>query len=396
MDETPVTGTETPALPDKPQRPRRRRRRGGRGRRRRGGSIPPPLAPEASGQPAGLAEQTAAEQTPPLAEAPVAETALDKSAEMPAETISAEPESASFAPEPSEPEKPAQLPEPPKPQQLDVPSWFEAAKPAGEIKTLKFPGLDSGQARQTLLQFIQEQVERAGVRNVILGLSGGLDSAVAANLLVESLGRERVHMIFCTEGERSNQDRGRAGLVARFLKCPLDIYDLRPVLQAGVPGWVQLPPPERQARAARLRAAYFYHQAGRLGGLVAGSVNKTKCWVGQLGRHAELSCDFNLLGDLYQSQVLELARALNVPRVVLDYAAHPGGGRPPIKAWKEIDYYLYQVIDARLSLAHLQRLGVHADKLRWVYHRIRESAGLRRTAPVADVQRAYVPRGGSF
>ncbi|MEW6517717.1 MAG: NAD(+) synthase [candidate division FCPU426 bacterium] len=290
----------------------------------------------------------------------------------------------------------AQASEPRAESAGSIPAWFESSRLEGDIKTLKFPGLDSGQARASLIQFIQEQMERAGVRNVVLGLSGGLDSAVAANLLVEALGRERVHMVFYAEGERSNQDRGRAGLVARFLKSPLDIHDLRPVLHAGMPDWERLSSSERQPQVARLRAAYLYHQAQHRKALVAGSVNKTKCWVGGLGRHAELACDFNLLGDLYQSQVLELARALNVPRVVTDHAQQPGNGRTTVRAWKEIDYYLYQVLDVRVSLSHLQRLGVHEEKLRWVYHRIRESAGLRQPAPIPDNQRAYVPRGGTF
>lgn len=354
--------------------------------------------PEQAGEPSGAATQ---EPTPVQEEAPPAESPAAFGGEIQPEALAPAPAEPAPIPEGEAPlpPEPETAPEPPAKAAEgaeQIPGWFETGRPAAEIKTLKFPGLDSGQARSALLQFVQEQMDRAGAREVVLGLSGGLDSAVAANVLVEALGRERVHFIFCLEGERFHQDRGRAGLVARFLKCSLDIHDLRPVLQAGVPGWAQLAPAERQSRAARLRAAYLYHHAERLHGLVAGSVNKTKCWAGQLGRHAELACDFNLLGDLYQSQVLELARALNVPRVMLEYATHPGNGRPPLKAWKEIDYYLYQVLDARISLSHLRRLGMPEDKLRWVYHRIRESASLRQTAPIADAQRAYAPRGGSF
>lgn len=360
------------------------------------------VVPETAGEPSPAAVQ---EPATVLDEAPLTEEPAAGSDENRPEALApAEPAPlpAGETSLPPEPEAAKELPEPAPSKKIgaeeagQIPGGFDAGRPVVEIKTLKFPGLDSGQARSALLQFVQEQVDRAGARKVVLGLSGGLDSAVAANLLLEALGRERTHFIFCLEGERSHQDRGRAGLVARFLKCGLDIHDLQPVLQAGIPGWQQLSPAERQPHAARLRAAYLYHQAERLHGLVAGSVNKTKCWVGQLGRHAELSCDFNLLGDLYQSQVFELARSLNVPRVVLEYAAHPGSGRPPLKAWKEVDYLLYQVLDARISLSHLQRLGAHPEKLRWVYQRIRESAALRQTAPIADAQRAYVPRGGSF
>ncbi len=283
-----------------------------------------------------------------------------------------------------------------------LPEWFEAESSPGGIKSLKFPGLDTGRVRARLVTFIREATEHAGRSKAVLGLSGGVDSAVVASLLVEALGRERVCLFFFIEADKTGHERSRADLTARLLRCSLEVQDLRPAVKTLVsrPG----NPTGRnwKDRLARVRMAALYNLAEMRQAVIVGSVNKTKRWLGAATPHGDLAYDFNPIGDLYQTQVVELARALRVPKPVMErersvpYGQQPASGQKSAATWREVDYYLYQMLDVKISLSHLQKIGVNQEKLRWLYQQVRNSAGHRQPAPTADLQSAYVPRSGGM
>jgi len=270
------------------------------------------------------------------------------------------------------------------------------------LKGLKFPGLNPQVARTYLIQFVREQVEQAGVKSVIMGISGGLDSAVVAYLLIEALGRASVHFVHFIETDRSSLIRARADLITRALRCHLEMYDLRPILKLVFSQNPKASLPARKKRIARERMAALFDLAENKNARVIGSVNKTKFLLGFGTEFGDLAFAFNPIGDLYQTQVLEMARYMNIPKIILENVLKAFGpdGHPwqqnIERMWKEIDYYLYQIVDARISLSHLQKLGMHEEKLFWIYRHIRESAFQRVLPPLADVASAYVPRAGEL
>lgn len=423
-------GASAPDGQQKPSRPRRRSRRSSsrRWQQRRRKPTGTETAETAAGEAQAASAPLPAEPAQTVSPAPDSDSELPPAAPITAPETENEPKAAAAETAgpvtPSErapvPAKPRQAPASARPQSARtsdrrdnrsqpssrgrglLPDWYEAETVPGGIKSLKFPGLDAGQVRSRLLTFIRETMEHAGQPKVVLGLSGGVDSAVVASLLVEALGRDRVCLVFFIEADKTGYERSRADLVARLLKCQLEIQDLRSSVKAfgAKPGTSS----DRSGRdrLARARMAALYTLAEARQALVAGSVNKTKRWLGAATPHGDLAYDFNPIGDLYQTQIAELARTLRVPKPVLERARtipfgyQVGSHQKPEAAWREVDYYLYQMLDVKLSLSHLQKIGVNPEKLRWLYQRVRSSTGHRQTAPSADLQATYVPRAGGL
>ncbi|MCK5242858.1 NAD(+) synthase [bacterium] len=270
------------------------------------------------------------------------------------------------------------------------------------LKGLKFPGIDASRMKKHLVQAIREKMDEQGKSKVVLGISGGLDSAVTAGIIIEALGRDKVNLVHCIEADRSSLLRSRADAVAQALRCPLEMTDLRPILKVVFVAKPNVTPAARKRRIARERMAALHDIAGAKDALVLGSLNKTKSILGFGTEHGDMAYVFNPLGDLYQSQVLDLARYLKIPRSILENVLRvydPDGklwDQDIERLWKELDYYLYQIVDVRISLAHLQKLGMQEEKLFWIYQRIRDSAFQRAQPPVIIAADVYIPRFGEL
>jgi NAD+ synthase len=270
------------------------------------------------------------------------------------------------------------------------------------MKGLKFPGIDPQHMKKHLIQSSKELLEAKGKTKVVVGISGGLDSAVVAGLMVEALGRDHVHLVHFIEVDHNAPIRTRADAVAHALRCPLEMIDLRSVLKGIFATKSNVLPLARKRRIARERMAALYDIADAKEAVVLGCLNKTKFILGYGIEHGDLAYVLNPLGDLYQSQVLEMARYLKVPRILLDNALRVYGldgkrwEQNVERLWKELDYYLYQIIDVRISLAHLQKLGMQEEKLFWIYQRVRDSAHQRIHPPVVPAALGYIPRAGEL
>jgi len=373
--------TETAGVPaSEGSTKRRRRRRGGRRHRRRGTgpgemSVVGTQAAVPAASAAGEAAQTAAETSRPAAmsEAPTPPQPKEKeNRRLPAPA----PDSA-----PAEPSAPIGI------TKLGVRHETDA------YRVMKFPGLDAGRAKRLLIQFLQEQREKTGIRKAVLGLSGGLDSAVSAAIAVEALGPENVTLYFFADGQSNQAERERASQVANRLRRSLEIRDIRPQLDAFFTGQGHVSPQRRRQRASWEWMAVLYDQAALQSVMVITTSNKTKRLLGYGADFGQNGYSVNLVGDLYQSQVRELARVLNLPGFLMEKGATSLSLDELGFGLQETDGFLYQIVDVRVSLARLLDLGVEEEKLRRIYRRIKESAFRRALAPVAESQNVYVPRG---
>ncbi len=271
--------------------------------------------------------------------------------------------------------------------------------PSGEgMRELKFPGLDTAQSRKSLVQYVREQMEHSGTKNVVLRLDGELNSSVVAGLLTEAMGSKHVHLAYFIQSDQNTMERSRAVLAARCLRCYLEIRDIRQPVEKALAGRGEVSETRRIKFTARERMANLYDFAETKEARVAGSLNKTEWLLGQGVLYGDLAHDFNLLGDLYRSQVLELAKALNVPKDILEKAkqTHLADMLPVQKPadldWEEADYYLYQIVDIRLALSYVHALGADREKLGWIYRRLRDTAAKRQMPPVAEAVATYVPK----
>ena len=179
--------------------------------------------------------------------------------------------------------------------------------------------LHEGLALAALESFVADAVATAGARGVTVGLSGGVDSALAAALAVRALGSGRVHAIFMPYRTSSPESARDAAAVAECLALPLATLPISPQIDAYFDAVDPAADAVRRGnKMARERMTILFDQAKKLGCLVLGTSNKTEILLGYSTVFGDNASSFNPLGDLYKQQVWQLSRALGLPRAVVD------------------------------------------------------------------------------
>jgi NAD+ synthase len=171
-----------------------------------------------------------------------------------------------------------------------------------------------------LTSFVRDAVATAGSAGVVVGLSGGVDSALAAALAARALGRERVHGFLLPYRASSPESAADALAVAEVLGIPHRSIDISPMVDA----YFEIEPDadagRRGNKMARERMTILFDQAKKLGCLVLGTSNKAEILLGYSTVFGDNASSLNPLGDLYKHQVWQLARHLELPRQVVEKA----------------------------------------------------------------------------
>lgn len=197
-----------------------------------------------------------------------------------------------------------------------------------------------------IAHWIREQVEAAGLNGVVLGLSGGVDSATIAGLCARGLGPDRVTAAILPIHSQPKDIEDARLAAAAFGLEPLTI-DLGPVFDLLRE---TLPPGSAMADAnikPRLRMITLYHLANTRSALVAGTGNKSELLVGYFTKYGDGGVDMEPLGDLYKHEVLALAREIGVPEPIL--SKPPSAGLWPGQTDEEEMGIGYDELDAILA-----------------------------------------------
>jgi len=251
--------------------------------------------------------------------------------------------------------------------------------------------LDLATTTQILEGFIKTEVERTGLHRVVVGLSGGIDSALAAYLAVRALGPAGVVgvlMPYRTSSPSSVRDAeavvGALGIVAERFEISelVDVF----AAKAGNVG------PRRLGNVmARVRMLVLYDRSVEHDALVLGTSNKTELLLGYGTIHGDLASALNPLGDLYKTQVRELSRALGVPKAIL--TKPPSADLWPDQTdeadlgatYDEIDRILALLVDARVSPGTIAAKGFRKETVMRIRRLITHTQFKRRMPVIAKV-----------
>jgi NAD+ synthetase len=183
------------------------------------------------------------------------------------------------------------------------------------------PGIDASVTAQWLVSFLRDElITRRGISRAVIGLSGGVDSAVTAFLSARALGPANVHAIRMPYKTSHPSSLSDAQLVVDALRIHSRTIDI----SAAVDGYLAHEPDADARRRgnvmARIRMVVLFDQSAKLDALPLGTGNKTERLLGYFTWHADDTPPLNPIGDLFKSQVWELARYLGVPQPLIDKA----------------------------------------------------------------------------
>jgi NAD+ synthase len=260
--------------------------------------------------------------------------------------------------------------------------------------------IDSEFTIQVLTRFIQIEVTKVGLKNALLGLSGGVDSAAAAFLCARALGPEHVWgvmMPYRTSAPESLEDARKVvqatGIQSREIGITpmVDAY-FDPARWSGTEASMV----RRGNKMARERMSILYDLSAELSALVVGTSNKTEILLGYGTIYGDMASALNPLGDLYKTQVKQAARALGVPENIIQkqpsadlWQGQTDEGELGI-TYAEADKLLYHMIDERASKKELIALGFEEKRVCEVTERVRRMQFKRKPPLIAKVSRRTV------
>ncbi len=247
--------------------------------------------------------------------------------------------------------------------------------------------IDPDLARRVLTGFLRSETTRAGFERGVVGVSGGLDSALTCFLAAEALGPQNVLALRLPHAGSAADSMDDAADVIR----QSGVRELTTsIAEAAAPLLASIPAKDRVRRGnvlARLRMILLYDQSAAFRGLVIGTGNKTELLLGYTTLFGDSACALNPLGDLYKTQVRQLAAAMGVPARIL--AKAPSADLWPGQTdegelgvtYPEVDRLLYLLVDERRSPEACVEAGFKAAMVRKVIERIRRNQ-YKRLPPV--------------
>ncbi|MFN2144721.1 MAG: NAD+ synthase [Anaerolineales bacterium] len=246
-------------------------------------------------------------------------------------------------------------------------------------------------ATQILTGFIKSEITRAGFSRAVLGLSGGIDSAVSCYLAARALGPENVLAVRMPYKTSSPDSMAHAGLVIEDLGVQSKTIEITEMCDP----LIAQTPPEAALRhgnmMARMRMIVLYDQSEDFGGLVVGTGNKTEILLGYSTIYGDAACAINPIGDLYKTQLRQLAAGLGVPDEIIHKApsADLWAGQTDEDelgfTYEQADQLLYLLVDQRYAPEECVEAGFSEAFVREVVRRIQRNHYKRIMPPIAKL-----------
>jgi NAD+ synthase len=255
--------------------------------------------------------------------------------------------------------------------------------------------IDYQQTKTTLIEFIFNEITGAGFSRAVIGLSGGIDSSLSCYLTAESLGPENVLAIRMPYTTSSTDSLEHAQLVIDSLGVQSRTI---PIAEFVDPLFKCFPDAGRIRKGnimARSRMIILYDQSAAFEGLVIGTGNKTEILLGYTTLYGDSACALNPIGDLYKTQVRQLAHEIGVPKEIIE--------KPPSAdlwtgqtdedelgfSYSEVDELLYLLVDEQLNPQECIAQGYKEGFVNKVVERIRRYRFKRIMPPIAKLSNSY-------
>ncbi len=250
--------------------------------------------------------------------------------------------------------------------------------------------------RKILTEFIRSEITRAGFSRAVVNLSGGLDSAVSCILAAEALGPQNVLALRLPYKTSSADSLEHAQMVIEQTGVQTRTISITEMADPLIGLDPEMSAVRKGNIMARLRMIVAYDQSEAFKGLVVGTGNKTEILLGYTTLYGDSACALNPLGDLYKTQVRQLAREIGVPEAIIAkppsadlWAGQTDEGELGF-TYAEVDKLLYLLVDQRYRPEECVEAGFEEKFVRAVMERVRRNQFKRVLPPIAKLSNRTV------
>ncbi|VTX53680.1 NAD+ synthase [Fusobacterium vincentii] len=244
-----------------------------------------------------------------------------------------------------------------------------------------------------LVEFLRENFKKAGFSKAVLGLSGGIDSALVAYLLRDALGKENVLAIMMPYKSSNPDSLNHAKLVVEDLKISAKTIEITDMIDAYFKNEKEASSLRMGNKMARERMSILFDYSSKENALVVGTSNKTEIYLGYSTQFGDSACALNPIGDLYKTNIWDLSRYLKIPNELIEK-------KPSADLWegqtdeqemgltyKEADQVLYRMLEENKTVEEILAEGFNKDLVDNIVRRMNRSEYKRRMPLIAKIKR---------
>ena len=244
-----------------------------------------------------------------------------------------------------------------------------------------------------LVKFLRENFKKAGFSKAVLGLSGGIDSALVAYLLRDALGKENVLAIMMPYKSSNPDSLNHAKLVVEDLGINSKTIEITDMIDAYFKNEKEATSLRMGNKMARERMSILFDYSSKENALVVGTSNKTEIYLGYSTQFGDSACALNPIGDLYKTNIWDLSRYLKIPNELIEK-------KPSADLWegqtdeqemgltyKEADQVLYRMLEENKTVKEILAEGFSKDLVDNILKRMNRSEYKRRMPLIAKIKR---------
>jgi len=253
--------------------------------------------------------------------------------------------------------------------------------------------LNLKEVHNELVEFLRENFKKAGFSKAVLGLSGGIDSALVAYLLRDALGKENILAIMMPYKSSNPDSLNHAELVIEDLKINSKTIEITDMIDAYFKNEKEASSLRMGNKMARERMSILFDYSSKENALVVGTSNKTEIYLGYSTQFGDSACALNPIGDLYKTNIWDLSRYLKIPNELIEK-------KPSADLWegqtdeqemgltyKEADQVLYRMLEENKTVEEVLGEGFNKDLVDNIVRRMNRSEYKRRMPLIAKIKR---------